>query len=70
MAITDRNEQISNSPCLRQLWKKLFIRMKVLELTQKSKLGSVAGSVIQANGRLTFEDDLHEVMSQYSQTIC
>ena len=26
--------------------------------SQKSKLGSVAGSVIQANGRLSFEDEL------------
>ena len=26
--------------------------------SNKNKLGSVAGPVIQANGRLTFEDDL------------
>ena len=37
---------------------KVVIRTKVLGLTQKPKLGSVAGPVIQANGRLTFEDDL------------
>ena len=29
-----------------------------LPITISKKLGSVAGPVIQANGRLTFEDDL------------
>ena len=29
-----------------------------LEITMNTKLGSVAGPVIQANGRLSFEDDL------------
>ena len=32
-----------------------------LPITISKKLGSVAGPVIQANGRLTFEDDLRSV---------
>ena len=37
----------------------LIIGQSCMEYNEKNnKLGSVAGPVIQANGRLTFEDDL------------
>ena len=36
----------------------LVLTIKSMLLIIQTKLGSVAGPVIQANGRLTFEDDL------------
>ena len=39
-----------------------------VDYTQCYELGSVAGPVIQANGRLTFEDDLRSGGLQYFTT--
>ena len=35
-----------------------FARPSLQGISNENKLGSVAGPVIQANGRLSFEDDL------------
>ena len=38
-----------------------------MKLGSVAKLGSDAGPVIQANGRLTFEDDLRSAMLHFNE---